>query len=262
MKVTVIGQQWWWEFQYPDLKDANGKPIVTANEMVIPAGKNVDLSITSRDVIHSFWIPSLNGKRDAVPGRLQPLNMAADKPGDYYGQCTEFCGLSHANMRMRVVALSDADFQKWVDNQLKPAADATDPTAQAGETIFKSQCTRCHTVTGLTDAAGKPIVSQPNEQLVSGAAPNLTHLMSRTVFAGATLNLDRPGCTGDLQGQVTGTPVSCLNVAALSAWLRNPPGVIPMDVTPNPNGLIRGMPNLGLSETQISQLVAYLSTLK
>jgi cytochrome c oxidase subunit 2 len=262
MKVTVIGQQWWWEFQYPDLKDANNQVIVTANEMVIPAGRPVALEITSRDVIHSFWIPSLNGKRDAVPGRLQPLNMEADNPGEYYGQCTEFCGLSHANMRMRVVALSDADFQKWVDNQHKPAAEPTEDAAKAGETVFKSQCARCHTINGLTDATGQPLVSQANGQLVSGAAPNLTHIMSRTTFAGAALDLKLPGCTGDLQGQVTGTPVNCLNSRQLSAWLRNPPDVIPMYVQPDANGKYRGMPNLGLSETQIAQLVAYLSTLK
>jgi cytochrome c oxidase subunit 2 len=262
VNVTVIGQQWWWEFQYPDLKTASGLPVVTANEMVIPAGKPIALSIQSRDVIHSFWIPALNGKRDAVPGRDQPLTMEATNPGEFYGQCTEYCGLSHANMRMRVIALSEADFQAWVQNQLKPAADATDPTAQAGETVFKSQCVRCHTVTGLTDATGKPLVSQANTQLVSGAAPNLTHLMTRTVFAGATQPLLRPGCAGDLQGQVTGTPQKCVDIEALSRWLRNPPGVLPMDVTPNDQGKLRGMPNLHLSEKQIAQLVAYLSTLK
>jgi cytochrome c oxidase subunit 2 len=264
LHVTVIGQQWWWEFQYPDVKDANGRPIVTANEMVIPAGKAVALDITSRDVIHSFWIPALNGKRDAVPGRIQPLNMEADAPGEFYGQCTEFCGLAHAKMRMRVVSLSQADYDAWVANQLKPAADApaANTEAVAGETLFKSQCARCHTINGLTDANGQPIVSQANEQLVSGAAPNLTHLMSRTVFAGATYDLKRPNCTGDLQGLPTGTPVECLNAVTLSAWLRNPPALVPMDAVQNANGQYRGMPNLGLSESQIAQLVAYLATLK
>jgi cytochrome c oxidase subunit 2 len=262
LNVTVVGQQWWWEFQYPDVKDTNGIPIVTANEMVVPAGTAVSLSITSRDVIHSFWIPALNGKRDAVPGRVQPLTIEADKPGDYYGQCTEFCGLAHAKMRMRVIALSQADYDAWVANQHKPAVNATETEAAAGEALFKSQCARCHTINGLTDDQGQPIVSQANEQLVSGAAPNLTHLMSRTVFAGATLNLKRPDCTGDLQGLPTGTPVSCLNSEVLSAWLRNPPALIPMDAVQNANGQYRGMPNLGLSEPQIAQLVAYLATLK
>jgi cytochrome c oxidase subunit 2 len=260
--VTVVGQQWWWEFQYPNVKNADGVPIVTANEMVIPANKPVALSITSRDVIHSFWIPRLNGKRDAVPGRVQPLTIEADSPGDYYGQCTEFCGLAHAKMRMRVIALSQQDYDAWVANQFKPAADPTGDQAKAGQTIFVSQCARCHTINGLKDAQGQQIVSQANTQLVSGAAPNLTHLMSRSVFAGATYNLALPGCTGDRGGLPTGTAPSCLNVPTLSAWLRNPSALIPMDTTPNAQGLIRGMPNLGLSESQIAQLVAYLSTLK
>jgi cytochrome c oxidase subunit II len=260
--VTVVGQQWWWEFQYPNVKSPEGVPIVTANEMVIPVNKPVALSITSRDVIHSFWIPRLNGKRDAVPGRVQPLTIEADKPGDFYGQCTEFCGLAHAKMRMRVIALSQTDYDAWVANQLKLASDPTGAQAKAGQTIFVSQCARCHTINGLKDAQGQQIVSQANLQLVSGAAPNLTHLMSRSVFAGATYNLALPGCTGDLGGLPTGTAPSCLNVPTLSAWLRNPSALIPMDVTPDAQGKVRGMPNLGLSETQIAQLVAYLSTLK
>jgi cytochrome c oxidase subunit 2 len=262
LNVTVIGQQWWWEFQYPDVKDANGVPIVTANEMVIPVGKQVALSITSRDVIHSFWIPRLNGKRDAVPGRVQPLTLESDTPGEYFGQCTEFCGLAHAKMRMRVVVLTQPDYDAWVANQHKPAVDATDPVAAAGEALFKSQCSRCHTVNGLTDDQGNPLVSQADQQLVSGAAPNLTHLMSRTTFAGATYDLKRPDCTGDLQGLPTGTPPECLNAEELSAWLRDPPALVPMDAVQNAEGKYRGMPNLGLSETQIAQLVTYLATLK
>jgi len=105
-------------------------------------------------------------------------------------------------------------------------------------------------------------VSQADAQLVSGAAPNLTHLMSRTSFAGATYDLKRPGCTGDLQGLPTGTPTECLNAEELSAWLRNPLALVPMVGEQNVDGKYRGMPNLGLSETQISQLVAYLATLK
>jgi cytochrome c oxidase subunit 2 len=230
---------------------------------VIPVHKNVALSITSRDVIHSFWIPRLNGKKDAVPGRVHPLTLEANDTGEFYGQCTEFCGLSHANMRMRVIALPEDQYNAWVQNQLKLVSDATDPTAQSGETIFKSQCARCHTINGLKDAQGQPLVSQANTQLVSGAAPNLTHLMSRATFAGSALDLKIPGCTGNETSDLpTGTPVNCLNVVALARWLRNPPGVLPMDATQNAEGLYRGMPNLGLSETQIGDLIAYLSTLK
>jgi cytochrome c oxidase subunit 2 len=261
LEINVVGQQWWWEFQYPGQAGPNG-PIVTANEMVIPAGVRVKLSMTSRDVIHSFWIPRLNGKRDVVPGRIQSWWLEADEPGEFLGQCTEFCGLSHANMRMRVVALSPPDFQRWVTNQELPAAPAPAGAAEAGQTVFAGQCARCHTINGLKDANGQLLVSQADQQLVSGAAPNLTHLMSRTIFASGVLPLKLPNCTGDVGPSVTGTPTNCLNTVQLSQWLRNAPGVIPMAVIPNSQGLIQGMPNLNLSEQQISDLVAYLSTLK
>ena len=128
--VNVTGQQWWWEYDYPVSEDgticgvaptsAEASPIITSGQLVIPTGTRVLVRGTSRDVIHSFWIPKLNGKKDIVPGRVHYLRMQADEPGIYAGQCTEFCGLSHANMRMEAVALDPADFQRWVDNQLEP----------------------------------------------------------------------------------------------------------------------------------------------
>ncbi len=265
-EVTVIGQQWWWEFQY---KSPGMEGIVTATELVIPVGKKVRLSVTSRDVIHSFWIPKLNGKRDAVPNRVQPLNMEASEPGIYEGQCTEFCGLSHANMRQRVVALSEADFATWVANQLKPAVKPTAETLESkGEATFISQCARCHQVGGLVDDKGEPQNSKADEQLVSGAAPNLTHLMSRSVFAGGMFDLSLRSEACDAKtapktaGLPTGTPDGCLNRADLEAWLRNAPAVKPMYSIQNKDKLYRGMPNLNLSEAQIDELVAYLTTLK
>ena len=105
MVINVTGQQWWWEFEYPE------EGIVTANDLVIPVNTNIRLNIESRDVIHSFWIPRLNGKRDAVPGRTHLLSIEADQPGIYFGQCTEFCGLAHADMRARAIALTDADWK-------------------------------------------------------------------------------------------------------------------------------------------------------
>ncbi|HEX9259142.1 MAG TPA: cytochrome c oxidase subunit II, partial [Acidimicrobiales bacterium] len=261
MTVNVVGQQWWWEFQYPELG------ITTANELVVPVDKPVQLRITSRDVIHSFWIPKLNGKKDAVPNRIHDLRMTAEKPGEYWGQCTEFCGLSHANMRQRVVALSQTDFDAWTKNMQAAAAKPTDEAALRGEALFVGQCVRCHTVDGLKDDQGKAIVGQPDEQLVAGAAPNLTHLMSRTTFAGGAFDLKQPECTNDAQYSATyktGTAEGCLNRAELERWLRNAPAMKPMYTKPAEatNGLIRGMPNLGLSESQIDDLVAYLVTLK
>ena len=103
---------------------------------MIPTGRDVQVRISSRDVIHSFWIPALNGKRDAVPGRVSSITLEANTPGEYWGQCTEYCGLSHANMRIRAVALSPDDFDAWVANQQKPAADPTEAAAQAGLEVF------------------------------------------------------------------------------------------------------------------------------
>jgi cytochrome c oxidase subunit 2 len=274
LEINVTGQQWWWEFSYPSIQTSEGRPLVTSGEMVIPVGEKVRLVITSRDVIHSFWIPALNGKRDAVPNRFQPLWLEADHPGEYWGQCTEFCGLSHANMRMKVVALSAADFQTWMTNQQKPAVTPTDEVAQTGQQTFIAQCSRCHQVDGLQDATGKAIVADADEQLVSGVAPNLTHLMSRTTFAGALFELQTPECQksresgsgtdGWGQAYLAGTTAQCLNDSELSAWIRDAPAQKPMysDPAKTVDGKFRGMPALGLSEAQLDQLVAYLTTLK
>jgi cytochrome c oxidase subunit 2 len=112
--------------------------------MVIPAGRQVRLNITSRDVIHSFWIPRLNGKRDAVPGRVQNWNLQAEHPGEYWGQCTEFCGLSHTNMRMRVIALTPDDFDRWVELQQTNAAAAS-PTRPRPVRRSSRACARAAT---------------------------------------------------------------------------------------------------------------------
>jgi len=278
LTINVFGQQWWWEFDYPTINGSDGLPLVTANEMVIPAGQNIRLNITSRDVIHSFWIPRLNGKRDAVPGRVQPWNLQADNPGEYWGQCTEFCGLSHTNMRMRAIVLTRDDFNTWVANQQKPATDPTAELAKAGQAQFKSLCASCHQVNGLKDAQGKQIVSQPETQVYSGAAPNLTHVMSRSTFASGNFDLLLANCRaergklnatdpdGFSAAYIKGTTPECLNQPQLEAWLRNPPGILPMYVDPTKlkatDGKYRGMPNLNLTETQIDQLVGYLQTLK
>jgi len=272
--VNVTGQQWWWEYAYPTQTDGNiniEKPIVTSGELVIPTDRCVLLRITSRDVIHSFWIPKLNGKKDAVPNRVHTLRMEADHPGIFDGQCTEFCGLSHANMKMAAVALDEGDFNKWVANQQRNVAkvDAEEVSAAKGEQVFISQCSRCHQAYGLQDSDGNPVIAKADENLVTGAAPNLTHLMSRTTFAGATYDLLLPQCRAVLQNASTedfgpkylaGVDPSCLNRKELEECLRDASSKKPM--APAETGLGRGMPNLGLSEDQIDQLVDYLLTLK
>jgi len=211
VSVDVTGHQWWWEFDYP------GRGVVTANELHIPAGRRVALKLTSDDVIHSFWPPKLAGKLDVIPGRNNFMTIEADKPGTYFGQCAEFCGLSHANMRLRVVAHTSADFDEWVRTNAAPAVRPTEGEAGEGAALFRQKgCASCHTVNGYS--AGQ-------------LGPNLTHLQQREVFAGATFDLDKVN---------------------LRVWLRDPPGEKPGS----------RMPNLKLSEDEITKLIAYLETLK
>ncbi len=277
MIINVTGQQWWWEYDYPANNEYGiTQPIITSGQLVIPVGTKVMLRQTSRDVIHSYWIPALNGKRDAVPGRITINRLEADEPGIYAGQCTEFCGLSHANMRMEAVALSKEDFAVWVANQLKPyVAPAEGTLAKEGETVFLNQCTRCHQVNGLTRADGTPVIAAPDESVWSGAVPNLSHLMSRNTFAGAMFDLVTPECRADVWKSdsvsfgakyLAGVSEPCLNQTDLRGWLRNAPAMKPMYANPTQlaitGGKYRGMPNLGLSEIDIEKLVAYLLTLK
>ena len=184
MQVKVIGQQWWWEYRY-DVDDDGESDIITANQLVIPAGEHDHAQINSSDVIHSFWIPALNGKKDAVPGRTTRWRSQADEPGVYQGQCTEFCGLSHANMRMQVVALSPDDYAAgWPTSSRAPACPPTSWPTTGLQTVP-------HHLRRVPPASTAP---DGNEDLderrgapwSSGTAPNLTHLVSRGVFAGTS----------------------------------------------------------------------------
>jgi cytochrome c oxidase subunit II len=272
LSVKVEGQQWWWRFHY-DLDDDGAfdgpNDLTTATELIVPVDREVNLHITSNDVIHSFWIPALNGKKDAVPGMNTDWKLEASEPGVFRGQCTEYCGLSHANMRMLVRALPTADYDRWLENQLQPPDEPlAGAEAAEGKTQFGNLCATCHVVNGQFEKAA---VEEP--PLVSGVAPNLTHLMTRGTFAGSIFNLwspdpptetDPTGNAGDraAAGDPTGAlyggeGTNYFNRPALEAWLRDPPAVKPMAA-----GQERGMPNLGLSEDQIDQLVAYLQTLK
>ena len=275
--VNITGQQWWWEIDYPTQEGCGGisQPIVTSGQLVIPVETNVLMRGTSRDVIHSFWVPRINGKRDVVPGRIQTLRLQADRPGIYAGQCAEFCGLSHANMRMEIVALSAEDFETWKTGQLADyEAPEAGTQAAEGEAIFIQQCARCHQVNGLVDADGEPVIAHPEDGVYAGAAPNLTHLMSRNTFAGATFDLLTPAAREavwdappDVFGglYLDGVVADDLNAPELREWIRNAPEKKPMYTDPEElgptNGLPRGMPYLGLSEDQIDDLVAYLLTL-
>ncbi len=209
--VTVTGHQFWWEYTYPE------HDVVTANEMHIPAGKPIAVTLESDDVIHSFWPPKLAGKVDVIPGRKNHMVIEADEPGTYLGQCGEFCGLGHAHMGLRVVAHSRKGFEEWVRSNAEPAARPAGGEAAEGALMFRQKgCASCHTVEGF--AAGE-------------VGPDLTHLKQRKVFAGAMFPM---------------------NDQSLRIWLRDPPAEKPGSL----------MPNLNLSEDEITKLIAYLNTLK
>jgi len=212
MTIDVIGHQWWWEVRYP------GTNAVTANEIHIPADTRVNVVATTSDVIHSFWVPALNRKIDMIPGRQNRVLLYASRPGKYRGQCSQFCGLQHANMAMWVFAQTPSAFRAWLANMASPARSPTTAETSAGKQLFMSdQCASCHTIAG-TQAQGT-------------VGPNLTHVATRTTLASATIR---------------NTP------AELAAWISNPQAIKPG---------VR-MPDLGLSRGEVSELVAYLDSLR
>jgi cytochrome c oxidase subunit 2 len=172
ISVEVIGHRWWWEFQYPAA--VAGTHFTTAYEMHVPVGRPIEVKLSSHDVIHSFWVPSLSGKRDLIPGKRGSIVLQADRPGRYEGQCAEYCGTQHANMRFVVVAESEQDFKAWLAHSLSPAVTPDDPVKLAGQQVFqKGRCAACHAISG-TDAFGT-------------VGPNLTHIASRRELAMGTI---------------------------------------------------------------------------
>ncbi len=230
LQVEVVGKQWWWQFRYNEAK------VVTANELVIPAGQPVRLTLRSCDptlpappeggtiqdgtvgcnVIHSFWPAELAGKRDVVPGHDNKMTISADKPGTFLGQCAEYCGLAHADMRFRVIALSRSDFEDWVsDQQSGPAEDIVDEDGQplsGTPELFTSKyaCTNCHV---LDDSSRRSY------------GPNLTHFASRSTFASGVFKITK---------------------ANLVKWLLDAPSMIPMESEDCRQGLGPGFTCVGM----------------
>jgi cytochrome c oxidase subunit II len=170
--IEITGHQWWWEIQYDDVVPS--RRVATANEVHIPTNRPVVLKVSSRDVIHSFWVPNLQGKRDLIPGYTTAVWLKADRAGVFRGQCAEFCGLQHAHMALDVVAEPDRDFEGWLDAMRQPGRDPPEPTPRKGRDVFmQARCAGCHTVRG-TDAAGQ-------------IAPDLTHIATRSTLGAGTL---------------------------------------------------------------------------
>lgn len=180
--IEITGHRWWWEVKY--IGDGPNGGVVTANEIHIPVGEPVRVELVSADVIHSFWIPQIAGKTDVIPGLRNTMWMQADKPGTYWGECAEYCGLQHAHMNLTVVAESDTEFRKWMEQQRKPAVvDTTDLVSVVGIDAFRqSGCAICHRIQG-TDAQGL-------------IGPDLTHLASRSRIAAGLLANTRGNLAG------------------------------------------------------------------
>jgi cytochrome c oxidase subunit II len=208
LQVEVSGKQWWWEFSIKK-QPMNTQKVVTSTELHIPVGTKVFLSQVSDNVIHSFWVPELNGKRDVMPGRVNTNTIEASKPGTYLGACAEYCGLAHADMRFRIIAQPMDEWRAWL-------ADQQDGPAQPWEgeirelTATKFQCTNCHFFNDSTKPA---------------FGPNLTHLASRDTFAGGTLEVNREN---------------------LVDWVLDAPSMVPMqskDCRKPPPATCVGMPS-------------------
>jgi cytochrome c oxidase subunit II len=189
--IEVVGYQWWWEVRYPE------EGIVTANELYIPVGEPVLLKLRSADVIHSLWIPNLNGKTDMLPDKVNLAWIAADRPGVFRGQCAEYCGVQHAWMALEVVALPREEFDEWVDARRQPVPEPDSETVQRGKEVFvEAACHNCHAVDGVFEGR---------------RGPDLTHIATRRTIGAGML----PNNRGNLAG-----------------WISNPQAIKPGNLMP------------------------------
>src|ERR1043165_63189 len=150
--ITITGHQWWWEVRYDDSTPSN--IITTANEIHIPIGRPIKIELQRSDVIHSFWVPNLHGKKDLIPGHSTAIYLQADRGGTYYGQCAEFCGAEHAKMRLVVIAESADKFHDWLTAALRPAPEPVYANQKRGQEVFlSSSCVLCHAISGTPAGA-------------------------------------------------------------------------------------------------------------
>ncbi len=248
LEVTVVGHQWYFEFEYPDA-DGNGKRITTANELKIPVDRPVSFILESDDVLHSFWVPKLGGKVDVVPTRQNTLWLMADSdlieqqlPATYYGQCAELCGLAHAQMRFRVTVMSEEDYQDWVRDYSPPSA--LTPVSQQGQTLFAIHCSLCHTVNGPEQES---VAQARLDQFLTGAenaavpGPNLTDLRTRQTLAAG---------------------ITDLTVENLHAWIKNPEDIKPGNYMHSNALLYDEGGDANLTDGEINAIIEYLLNLR
>ncbi len=242
--IQVYGKQWWWEVLYTEPESVAN--IVTANDIYIPVGKRVKVELLSSNVIHSFYVPQLAGKMDLIPGHTNVMSIQADEPGMYFGECTEFCGDSHAYMRFKVIAVPEDQFAVWIDGMNQGASSAAASLVPEGDVDRIPQamnlCIACHRVGGVpNNAAGEPLAdppmgleggSTPENQILG---PNLAMVACRTSLAAGIIPDDE---------------------ANLREWLRHPGKV------KQGNFMATMIKEGTLSDTQIDEIVAYLKTLQ
>jgi len=191
LKIEITANQWWWQVTYQD--PMASRTLITANELHLPVGRPVEITLKASDVIHSFWVPGLAGKQDLIPGRTNHIRLLPRRIGLLRGQCAEFCGMQHAHMALDVIVESPARFAAWYAAQLRPASPPATALAQAGQAWFLShQCVTCHSIAGTT-AGGR-------------TGPDLTHVASRRTIAAGTLPM---------------------NPGSLAGWIANPQGPKP-----------------------------------
>jgi cytochrome c oxidase subunit 2 len=211
--IRLIGHQWWWEIEYQ--ADEDGGQVTSANEIHVPVGEPVDIELISRDVIHSFWVPSLQGKVDLIPGVVNRVRVQASHAGVYQGQCAEYCGAEHGKMRLLVVADEPSQYHAWLARERAAASAPASVEAQRGAKVFtSSSCALCHAIRG-TSALGR-------------VGPDLTHLASRRMIAANTLPNDAAGLTAWIPHaqalkpgtQMPNTPLDATDLASLVAYMR------------------------------------------
>ena len=248
LEVTVVGHQWYFEFEYPDA-DGNGKRITTANELKIPVDRPVNFTLESDDVLHSFWVPKLGGKVDVVPTRQNTLWLMADSdlieqplPATYYGQCAELCGIAHAQMRFRVTVMTEEDYQDWVRDYSPPTA--LTPVSQQGQTLFAIHCSLCHSIDG---PELESVAQARLDQFLTGAenaavpGPNLTDLRTR---------------------QTLGAGITDLTVENLRSWIKNPEEIKPGNYMYSNALLYDDGGDANLTDTEIDAIIEYLLNLR
>jgi len=227
LTIEVVGKQWWWEFRYPQ---PNGDTVVTANEIHVPVDRPVHLLLKSDNVLHSFWVPQMGGKRDLITNRVNHLVFTPKERGVYFGQCAEFCGTSHSLMRMRMIAHSQAGFDQWLANEARPSAEplpADSAVALGKQLVTTGVCAGCHTIRGT------PMVGSQSPT----GGPELTHFGRRRTMAAGIMENDAEN---------------------LRRWITNAPSVKPGSKMPALGASAGG----SLTDQQITYILAYLQSLQ